>query len=106
MKLSEISSGSCVAWSPISKNSSIIACGTVAGIMDLNFDASTRLDLYKLDLRNSKTEAKLLGSTNVADRFSKLCWSSTGSNQTYPNGVIAGGLANGSINIFDPSKIM
>jgi protein transport protein SEC31 len=106
MKLSEISTGSCVAWSPIVKNSSVIACGTVAGILDTNFDTSAHLELYKLDLRNPKTEPKLIGSTTVNDRFSRVCWSSTGVQSSFPNGVIAGGLANGIVQIFDPSKIM
>ena len=105
-KLHELNKSATIAWSPLAKSSSLIAAGTVAGILDRDFDTSAHLELFKIDLRSPKTEAKLVGSTTAADRFSKICWSSFGSQGSYPNGIIAGGLANGVVQIWDPAKIM
>ena len=109
MKLAEANrtqSPATTAWSPLPQQPAYLAAGTVAGTMGLDFDTSAHLEIMHVDFSNPK-EQKVLGKTTAADRFHKLVWGLTGvNNESFPLGIIAGGLANGSVNLWDPSKII
>ena len=49
---------------------------------------------------------KRLGSVKTASRFSSLSWSSmTGHESGFPMGLIAGGMLDGTVNVWDPAKL-
>eukprot|EP01119_Soliformovum_irregulare_P013768 TRINITY_DN3700_c0_g1_i1.p1 TRINITY_DN3700_c0_g1~~TRINITY_DN3700_c0_g1_i1.p1 ORF type:complete len:1138 (+),score=363.18 TRINITY_DN3700_c0_g1_i1:134-3547(+) len=104
MKLQEIerTQPATVAWGP----SSYMALGTVAGTMNLDFDTSAHLEIVSLNLTSRTPEEKVLGKTSAPDRFHKLVWSQGTFQDAHPQGLIAGGLANGVIKIWDPAKII
>eukprot|EP01116_Phalansterium_solitarium_P012749 TRINITY_DN2929_c0_g1_i8.p1 TRINITY_DN2929_c0_g1~~TRINITY_DN2929_c0_g1_i8.p1 ORF type:complete len:1128 (+),score=373.01 TRINITY_DN2929_c0_g1_i8:203-3586(+) len=107
MKLQEVDKNVTVAWSCLPSQPALLAGGTVAGSLDSNFDTSAHLEILSLDLARPSKPLQVLGSTTAPDRFHKLCWGMTGvANETFPQGVIAGGLANGTVNLWDASKII
>lgn len=110
MKLQEIDRSqfpATVAWSPLPQQSGLVAAGTVAGTLGVDFNTSAHLELLSLDLSGHGEEAPVVGRTSVPDRFNKLCWGLTGTqSEAYPHGLIAGGLANGTVHLWDPAKLL
>ncbi len=98
MKLLEVDRSATIAWSPIPSAPSLMAAGTVAGTMGLDFDTSAHLEIFSFDLTKSQQEnttdnntsdattsktnagkdIKIAGKTSAADRFHKVCWGLTG----------------------------
>ncbi|KAI0259714.1 hypothetical protein BC834DRAFT_974042 [Gloeopeniophorella convolvens] len=109
MKLKEIHRTSTFAWSPLS--TPLLATGTVAGALDESFSNDSQLEIWAPDFLN-KQEYDLGGEshhgprgvvTNSA-RFNRIAWG-TGDG-SLPEGVIAAGMENGELGIWDPSKIV
>jgi len=114
MKL-EVERSAVVAWNPSLSNAGIIAAGTVAGTMGADFDYSAHLELFKVDLNPEEGHStgvtrtmKELGGTAASERFHKLTWGLSGAQAggKYPMGLLAGGLSNGTVAVWDPKKIM
>lgn len=109
MKLQELDRSqfpATVAWSPLPQ-SPLLAAGTVAGTLGIDFNTSAHLELVQLDLTGQGQQERVLGSTTVPDRFNKLCWGLTGTaSEAYSHGIIAGGLANGTVLLWDPAKLL
>ena len=104
MALKQISRSGTVAFAP---TSSYMAVGTMAGAIDLAFSSTPVLEVYQLDVTSSDTEMPLRGSKEVNDPFNRLTWGTLGSDtQEYSLGVIAGGLADGSVHIWNPAKML
>lgn len=97
-----------MAWSPVPQHPYLFVTGTIAGTLDSDFNASAHLEVFSVDLTaEPEKNLKVLGKTSASDRFRKLCWSSSGVQGGHlPYGIIAGGLGNGSINVWDPEKII
>jgi protein transport protein SEC31 len=95
------------AWSP-TPALPLIATGTVAGALDESFSNESQLEIWAPDFLNPQ-EYDLGGPTHsgpkayVTDsaRFNRLAWT-TGREQ----GVIAAGLENGELALWDPAKIL
>ncbi|KAH9059766.1 hypothetical protein EDB87DRAFT_1675007 [Lactarius vividus] len=109
MKLKEIHRTSTLAWSPLS--TPLLATGTVAGALDESFSNDSQLEIWAPDFLN-KQEYELGGEghngprgsvTNTA-RFNRIAWGQ--GDGTRPEGVIAAGMENGELAIWDPSKIV
>jgi len=90
----------------MASRSCLLAAGTVAGTMGLDFDTSAHLEIISLDLTAKTPQEKVVGKTSAPDRFHKIVWSQGTFQDAHPNGLIAGGLANGVVRIWDPVKIM
>lgn len=104
MALKQVNRSATVAFSPMSP---VLAAGTMAGAIDLSFSSSACLELFGVDLSSSESELKLLGNVPVSDRFNRLSWGKFGSDtKHFPHGIIAGGLVDGSVNLWDPSKLL
>ncbi len=105
-RVSYISRGATVAWGPTSETSSLVAAGTVAGAISDSFDASAALELYMLDLASASGEMQMLGSVQTPERFHRLAWGTHGvSNSSLPYGMLAGGMVDGSIKVFNPAAL-
>ncbi|KAJ3286240.1 protein transport protein S31 [Rhizoclosmatium sp. JEL0117] len=96
---------STIAWSPSVSVSSIstplLAAATVAGALDASFSTSTTLEL--LDPLN---DFKVLGSVSAAARFNRLAWGPSPDPVKRPMGILAGGLENGEMALWDPRIIL
>lgn len=101
-RLSEINRTALFAWSP-GQQAPLIAAGTAAGALDDSFSNASELELFKLDLTKSDSIAPA-GKITSASRFNKLVWGNASS--TNPYGIIAGGLENGDLTLWDPTKIL
>ncbi|PRP76754.1 protein transport protein SEC31 isoform 1 [Planoprotostelium fungivorum] len=108
----EVERSAVVAWNPSLANAGILAAGTVAGTMGADFDYSAHLELFRVDMNPQEDgqpkQLQLLGATSASERFHKLTWGLSGaqSGGSYSLGLLAGGLSNGSVSIWDPKKIM
>ncbi|KAF8324282.1 uncharacterized protein EI90DRAFT_3000716 [Cantharellus anzutake] len=111
MKLKEIQRTATFAWSPSSRPTTLIVTGTVAGALDASFSNESQLEIWDPDFMN-KSEAGLGGagqrgpivSVTTGSRFNRLVWGAVGTSR--PRGVIAAGMENGEVNIWDPEKIV
>ncbi|PKY23363.1 WD40 repeat-like protein [Rhizophagus irregularis] len=103
MKLKEIPRTATFAWSP-GQHLPIIATGTVAGALDASFSNTTELELFNLNLKSdSGVELQSAGVVNSNARFDRLVWG-IANDKTY--GIVAGGLENGEISLYDPAIIL
>ncbi|KAF9486167.1 hypothetical protein BDN70DRAFT_846626 [Pholiota conissans] len=110
MKLKEIHRTSTFAWSPAA-SLPLLATGTVAGALDESFSNESQLEIWAPDfLDNSEFDLGLEGQhgpkgyvTDTA-RFNRLAWGHVDVGR--PQGVIAAGLENGELALWDPAKIL
>ena len=105
-RVKELSTTAQIAWSPIANTTPLIAVGTHAGTLDMTFETKSTLSIYSCDLTKSSSNLDLLSQTEASDRFHHLTWTSYGSNDLYPKGIIAGGSDNGLVSIYDPNAII
>ncbi|KAJ7743820.1 hypothetical protein B0H16DRAFT_1858506 [Mycena metata] len=110
MKLKEIHRTSTFAWSP-SSELPLLATGTVAGALDESFSDESQLEIWAPDfLDRDEFDIGAAGQKGpkgiVKDtaRFNRLAWG--GVDAARPRGVIAAGLENGELALWDPAKIL
>eukprot|EP00986_Skeletonema_menzelii_P016410 scaffold14541_cov137-Skeletonema_menzelii.AAC.2 len=107
--------GAVVAWSPIGQHADVIALGSKEkGGIGFD-DYGGELELYDLNITKEGGDSStptLLGSLKTSTRFGSIAWSSAsassgidGSNVT-STGILAGGLLDGTVNLWKPSSIM
>ncbi|KAJ4467081.1 hypothetical protein J3R30DRAFT_3718374 [Lentinula aciculospora] len=110
MKLKEIHRTSTFAWSPYA-SLPLLATGTVAGALDESFSNESQLEIWAPDFLD-KHEFDLGGAGQngpkgfVKDtaRFNRITWGFVDS--TRSRGVIAAGMENGELALWDPTKIL
>ncbi|KAF2293722.1 hypothetical protein GH714_004326 [Hevea brasiliensis] len=84
-----------------------MAAGTMAGAVDLSFSSSASLEIFKLDFQSDDRDLPLVGEFQSSERFNRLAWGRNGSgSDQYSLGLIAGGLVDGSIDIWNPLKLI
>lgn len=99
-------------WSPSSLNSStpLLATGTVSGALDASFSSESTLELwdpyggYQPD-SDLSTELTPIASLSVNSRFNRLAWGFVKHSER-PQGVLAAGLENGEIALWDPAVML
>lgn len=93
-----------VSFSP---DSTYLAAGTMAGAVDLSFSSSANLEIFKLDFQSDDLELPVVGECPSTERFNRLSWGKTGSGtEQFTLGLIAGGLVDGNINIWNPLSLI
>lgn len=99
-------------WSPGSLNCSspLIATGTVSGALDASFSSESTLELWQPFKNDSIDEAhddelQPVASLNVNSRFNRLTWGYV-KHPERPQGVLAAGLENGEIALWDPAVML
>ncbi len=102
------------AWSPATYESDapLIATGTVAGALDESFSNESLLELWQPDYAASShdsastasADAKPIASISTSARFNRLAWGYA--NSTRPKGLLAAGLENGELGIWDAQKVI
>lgn len=97
-----------VAWSPLSSHRGLIAVGTVANAIDDSFETTADLEILSIDFSpNSAKEMPSKGTVKSSERFHRLAWGgmSAGMN-SFPLGILAGGMVDGSIGLWNPAAII
>ena len=91
----------------LAPNSPYMAAGTMAGAVDLSFSSSASLEIFKLDFQSEDRDLPVVGECQSSERFNRLAWGRNGSgSDAYGLGLIAGGLVDGNINIWNPLSLI
>ncbi|KAG8531091.1 uncharacterized protein KY384_004448 [Bacidia gigantensis] len=103
--LQEIPRTATFTWSP-EIASSYLATGTKSGAVDEGFSNDTQLELWDLALDKTTRERELrpIASISTDSRFNDIAW--TKDNASESLGIIAGGLENGSLDLWDAGKLL
>ncbi|KAI5474282.1 hypothetical protein MNV49_003665 [Pseudohyphozyma bogoriensis] len=88
-------------WSPSALPVPLLATGTVSGALDENFSSDSTLELWD---PFSEDAVESLGKVSVSSRFNRLAWGGVSDERN--TGVIAGGLENGEIWLWNPEGII
>lgn len=93
------------SWSP-GTAPPFLATGTKAGAVDEGFSNDTQLELWDLDLDNTRKgqEPRPSGSISTDSRFNDIAWTTRGSGES--RGIIAGALENGSLDLWDVDELL
>ncbi|XP_047315605.1 protein transport protein SEC31 homolog B-like [Impatiens glandulifera] len=84
-----------------------LAAGTMAGAVDLSFSSSANLEIFKLDFQSDERELPLAGEAATSERFNRLSWGKNpGGAEEFSLGLIAGGLVDGSIGLWNPLTLI
>ncbi|KAJ6385250.1 hypothetical protein OIU77_028438 [Salix suchowensis] len=79
----------------------------MAGAVDLSFSSSASLEIFKLDFQSEDRDLPVVGECQSSERFNRLAWGRNGSgSDAYGLGLIAGGLVDGNINIWNPLSLI
>ena len=99
-------SGSTLAWCPLKQYRNLIVTGTREGMTSGFDDSGGALEIYDLDFSQSSETPVLYGRVKTPHRFTCIQWSVLGSSDgSHPFGLIAAGLADGTVEIYDASVI-
>eukprot|EP01035_Chromulina_nebulosa_P017943 gene17943-23567_t len=99
--------GAVLEWSPIASQANLVALGTKDSSGVGFDDYGGELELHSLDLKDSQhTGTQILGKVRANSRFSSIAWSKMAlNNREYPYGLIAGGMIDGFVHIWDAAKL-
>lgn len=100
VKISEIAGTSTFTWSL--DNLPLLASGTVAGAVDINFSSSAKLEIW--DIFSSSNKLEPIFTAPVDNRFYALAWSKPFDER--PQGLIAGAFENGTIEFWDADVLI
>ncbi|KAI1101914.1 hypothetical protein F4804DRAFT_283267 [Jackrogersella minutella] len=105
VRLREISRTAAFAWSP-SAEKPLLVTGTRAGAVDADFSDETKLELWDLSLDNQEQGLELQPIASIAadSRFYDIAWGQP--SEEHPQGIIAGALENGSLDLWDAEKLI
>ncbi|XP_060217414.1 protein transport protein SEC31 homolog B isoform X2 [Lycium barbarum] len=84
-----------------------LAAGTMAGAVDLSFSSTANLDIFEVDFTSDDRQLVLAGSIPTPERFNRLSWGKFQPNsEEYSHGIIAGGLVDGNIGLWNPKPLI
>lgn len=102
--IKEVNRSASVALSP---EAPYLAAGTMAGAVDLSFSSSANLEIFKLDFQSDDRDLPIVAECPSSERFNRLSWSKSGSgSEQFSLGLIAGGLVDGNIDIWNPLSLI
>lgn len=90
------------SWSPSSLSAAepYIASGTVAGALDESFSNDSVLEIWQ----PFSNPAAPVATTTTSAKLNRLAWGYV--HPTYPKGLLAGGLENGQLAVWNADKII
>ncbi|KAF5007030.1 hypothetical protein FDECE_6638, partial [Fusarium decemcellulare] len=105
VRLREIPRTAAFAWSP-GAGKPILVTGTRAGAVDVDFSDESKLELWDLALDDQEQTLELqpVASISTDARFYDVAWGPP--NDDHPQGIIAGALENGSLDLWDAEKLI
>nr|CAB3458838.1 unnamed protein product [Digitaria exilis] len=104
-----IKSAQRAALTALAPDAPYLAAGTMAGAVDMSFSASANIEIFRLDFQSDSPDLPLLASAPSPDRFNRLSWSRPGAvegSDTYALGLLAGGLSDGSVAVWNPLSLI
>lgn len=84
-----------------------LAAGTMAGAVDLSFSSTANLDIFEVDFVSDDKQLNLAGSIPISERIHRMSWGKCQSNsEEFSHGIIAGGLVDGNIGLWNPKPLI
>ncbi|KAK4770609.1 hypothetical protein SAY87_031141 [Trapa incisa] len=84
-----------------------MAAGTMAGAVDMSFSSSASIEIFKVDFQSDDKDLPLVAELPSSERFNRLSWGRNGSSSDeFSLGLVAGGLVDGSIDIWNPLALI
>ncbi|KAM3458024.1 hypothetical protein MY3296_000674 [Beauveria thailandica] len=104
VRLRDIPRTAAFAWSPGAGNP-LVVTGTRAGAVDADFSDESKLELWDLSLDDQEQGLELQPIASIATdaRFYDIAWSPPDAD--HPQGIIAGAMENGSLDLWDAAKL-
>ncbi|GAA5991405.1 hypothetical protein JCM10908_003297 [Rhodotorula pacifica] len=97
------------AWCPLALTPSsepLLVTGTVSGALDDSFSTDSQLELWKpFSSATTPSEATPIASVPLNARFNRLAWGTHSHAGHTPLGVVAAGLDDGGVSLWDPAKL-
>eukprot|EP00798_Chlamydomonas_sp_ICE-L_P021383 gene21383-28331_t len=84
----------------------LMAAGTVAGAIDMSFSTNSVLEVFSLDFSTSGDALPVVGSIQAPERFNRVAWGAKVPESTQSLGILAGGLADGSLMLWDAAIVL
>jgi protein transport protein SEC31 len=98
--------GATIAWSSTPAHANLIALGTKdSGGVGFD-DYGGVLELHMLNLSGPGPASTLMGKVKTSARFATLAWSEMATKQEFSYGIVAGGMSDGTVNVWDPAKLV
>ncbi|XP_022018233.1 protein transport protein SEC31 homolog B isoform X1 [Helianthus annuus] len=99
--IKEVNRSASVAFAP---DAPYIAAGTMAGAVDMSFSSSANLEIFQLDFQSDDRKLPLAGAIPSSEPFNRLSWgkSPVSGSEEFSLGLVAGGLVDGNIGIWNP----
>lgn len=103
--IKEVNRSASVAFSP---DAPYLAAGTMAGAVDISFSSSANLEIFQLDFQSDDRKLPLAGVVPSSEPFNRLSWGKnpSGGSEEFSLGLIAGGLVDGNIGIWNPRLLI
>lgn len=90
------------AWAPAGLGGGYVATGTYAGAIDPSFTSGASLELLSVDVQTSRLAVST--DCKTSEKFCSLSWSYP--LRTNPAGLIAGGLNDGTVRVWDAAALL
>ncbi|XP_076901787.1 protein transport protein SEC31 homolog B-like [Bidens hawaiensis] len=103
--IKEVNRSASVAFAP---DAPFIAAGTMAGAVDMSFSSSANLEIFRLDFQSDLRNLPLAGAVPSSEPFNRLSWgkSPVPGSEDFALGLLAGGLVDGNIGIWNPKILI
>ncbi|XP_071709504.1 protein transport protein SEC31 homolog B-like isoform X2 [Rutidosis leptorrhynchoides] len=103
--IKEVNRSALVAFAP---DAPLIASGTMAGAVDMSFSSSANLEIFQLDFQSDDRNLPLVGAIPSSEPFNRLSWgkSPISGSEEFSLGLVAGGLVDGNIGIWNPRLLI
>ncbi|KAJ3023627.1 protein transport protein S31 [Thoreauomyces humboldtii] len=112
MRLRHVNRTATLAWSPGQHDAGpLLAAGTVAGALDASFSTSAELEIFDLNLSSKPGVAghnklRPVGKVTCTARFNRLAWGTIPGDVSKPLGMLASGMENGDLDLWNPAAII
>ena len=103
MKVKEVLRTGNVVWSPQEQHPIYLAVGTAAQQLDATFSTYAAIELYQLNLSETRLEMPCKATLPSEHRFHKLVWGNHGRSEM---GTVVAGGEQGAIYLYDPKSLL
>ncbi|XP_076907937.1 protein transport protein SEC31 homolog B-like [Bidens hawaiensis] len=101
--IKEVVRSALVAFAP---DAPFLAAGTMAGAVDMSFSSSANLEIFQLDFQSDDRKLPLAGYAPSSEPFNRLSWGKSFGSEEFSLGLVAGGLVDGNIGIWNPRLLI
>ncbi len=98
--------GATLAWCPARQQKNLVAAASKEGAGGGFDNYEGQLELFEFDPASRATDMVLRGGTKTSLKFECLSWAKFSAQGAHPAGILAGGMTDGSITVWDPAALI